>query len=120
MINKFLLGAFSNMEVADCESKCVEKFDCKSVNTENSGAKTCQLISKSTENVDDGQPLLTAKTGWTYRATDYKTLLLGELCQDLNPCGSLVFCRDTCTCPGYECINYGIVAEPTAAASVGT
>ena len=71
-----LIRTLNNTEVAKCQSKCVNQFGCKSINTEEGGSKRCELLAASAEDVKDGLPQLSARPGWTYRTTDYKTLLV--------------------------------------------
>ena len=51
----------------ECETACIQKQACKSINTNN---LKCKLVSKSTENPFDNVKL-TVKPNWTYRTTDY-------------------------------------------------
>ena len=58
------------LTVKECETACIQKQACRSINTNN---LKCKLVSKSTENPFDDVKL-TAKAEWTYRTTDYKEI----------------------------------------------
>ena len=64
------LVTFNGLTVEECETACIHKQQCKSINT---NSLKCKLVSKSTENPFDNVEL-TTKAGWTYRTTDYNEM----------------------------------------------
>eukprot|EP00112_Aurelia_sp_Birch-Aquarium-sp1_P010908 Seg2307.5 transcript_id=Seg2307.5/GoldUCD/mRNA.D3Y31 product=Tenascin-R protein_id=Seg2307.5/GoldUCD/D3Y31 len=64
----------------------------------------CQL-NNQTIGSKTGQAKPIKKQGWTYWSTDYNDVLVGHVCKARNPCSVNYWCKDTCECPGYECIR---------------
>eukprot|EP00112_Aurelia_sp_Birch-Aquarium-sp1_P004537 Seg1515.2 transcript_id=Seg1515.2/GoldUCD/mRNA.D3Y31 product=Ryncolin-4 protein_id=Seg1515.2/GoldUCD/D3Y31 len=95
------LMLLEGLTVKECETACIHKQACKSINTK---PLKCELVRKSTENPFDNVEL-TAKAEWTYRTTDYNEMNIGKLCQAKKPCPTVTTCVDTCQCPGYTCIE---------------
>eukprot|EP00795_Rhopilema_esculentum_P002276 gene2276-17889_t len=97
-----VIATFASTGVDKCEEKCLLNPLCKTVNTKDDGT-SCQLNSQSYNALSSGH-LLVEKTGWTFRSTNSSDTLIGEVCQELNPCRYGYTCKDTCSCPGYECL----------------
>eukprot|EP00112_Aurelia_sp_Birch-Aquarium-sp1_P004636 Seg1525.8 transcript_id=Seg1525.8/GoldUCD/mRNA.D3Y31 product=Tenascin-R protein_id=Seg1525.8/GoldUCD/D3Y31 len=86
----------------ECRFDCMLNSQCKSINREEQGDQTCELNNKTTEDRQDSATLV-SKPGWTFQSTDYSYRLIGQRCQQENPCPEEVLCKDTCECPGYSC-----------------
>ncbi|XP_065063905.1 fibrinogen-like protein 1 [Rhopilema esculentum] len=96
-----VIATISNTPVEKCQELCLLNPYCQTVNTKDDGT-LCELSSKSRYHLPN-DALFVEKIGWTYRATNYSETLVGELCQELKPCRHGYICKDTCSCPGYQC-----------------
>ena len=65
----------------ECEVECVNEFACKSINSENAGQNTCELNSESASDPSDNVTL-TAKSGWTFKSTNYSDPLVRMIFQN--------------------------------------
>lgn len=65
-----IIATFLNISPEECEQECIDNRDCKSINAENAGSKTCQLNRKSISDASDGVSL-TGMPGWTFKSTSY-------------------------------------------------
>eukprot|EP00112_Aurelia_sp_Birch-Aquarium-sp1_P010909 Seg2307.6 transcript_id=Seg2307.6/GoldUCD/mRNA.D3Y31 product=Tenascin-R protein_id=Seg2307.6/GoldUCD/D3Y31 len=92
------------MDIQSCQFKCLMNWDCKSINTNEDENNLCQLNNQTIES-KDGKALSTLRSRWTYWSTDYNITLVGQVCRMKNPCLPNFWCKDTCECPGYECIR---------------
>eukprot|EP00794_Sanderia_malayensis_P017789 gene17789-19566_t len=86
----------------ECKLECLFNTRCKSINSENGGNGTCELNSKTPEDIRDNVTL-SVKRGWTFATTNYSEPLVGNNCKQNSPCKRGVLCKDTCECPGYKC-----------------
>ena len=64
------MAKLQGLTVKECETACIHKQACKSVNTKH---LKCTLVSKSSENPFDNVTL-TSEADWTYRTTDYNEM----------------------------------------------
>ncbi|XP_065071781.1 uncharacterized protein LOC135696328 isoform X2 [Rhopilema esculentum] len=92
-----------NLDEQMCKTECIIEGQCKSINI-NKDLGICQLNDKSAQNPND-RVKTDAKSGWTYFSTRYDEKHIGELCRATDPCRTGEQCFDTCTCPGYQCID---------------
>ncbi|XP_065072025.1 uncharacterized protein LOC135696532 [Rhopilema esculentum] len=93
-----------NLDEQMCKTECIIEGQCKSINI-NKDMGICQLNDKSAQNPND-RVKTDAKSGWTYFSTRYDEKHVGELCRATDPCRTGEQCFDTCTCPGYQCIDF--------------
>ena len=94
------------LTVKECESACIQTQACQSINTKAISLK-CKLVSKSTENPFDNVSL-TARSEWTYRATDYReqnVSIQTTTCVIFGGGGGSVSLSIPCTCRLLEPFN---------------
>ena len=80
-----VIATFAGLSSQQCEEECIAERECKSINSENNGARACELNSKSTADPLDGV-LLVYKEGWTYKSTRYNDRLVSTLGTRKNFC----------------------------------
>ena len=73
-----VIATFAGLSSQQCEEECIAERECKSINSENNGARACELNSKSTADPLDGVSL-NSKEGWTYKSTSYNDRLVSTL-----------------------------------------
>eukprot|EP00112_Aurelia_sp_Birch-Aquarium-sp1_P012396 Seg2608.1 transcript_id=Seg2608.1/GoldUCD/mRNA.D3Y31 product="L-rhamnose-binding lectin CSL3" protein_id=Seg2608.1/GoldUCD/D3Y31 len=98
----YVIATFLFTTENECKSKCLMNQQCKSFNKETRGDMKCELNDKTTEDWKDNVTV-SKRLGWTFKTTDHSFPLIGQVCEARDPCPKGVTCRDTCTCPGYQC-----------------
>eukprot|EP00112_Aurelia_sp_Birch-Aquarium-sp1_P004958 Seg1561.3 transcript_id=Seg1561.3/GoldUCD/mRNA.D3Y31 product="hypothetical protein" protein_id=Seg1561.3/GoldUCD/D3Y31 len=97
-----VMATIINKSPDECQSECVARQFCKSVNSEDSGDKRCELNRESEADKSSGLSLV-PRAGWTFRSTSYTERMIGKLCNKLDPCGKDYLCVDVCYCQGFRC-----------------
>ncbi|XP_065053007.1 fibropellin-3-like isoform X2 [Rhopilema esculentum] len=99
-----VIAEFTEAGLQDCYGYCLHNPRCKSFNIEKDDYGTCQLNSMSSHDVLDNKTL-TANGNWNFHSTNFSEKMVGHNCKMKNPCRGDEICLDTCSCPGYECLN---------------
>ncbi|XP_065069241.1 uncharacterized protein LOC135694425 isoform X2 [Rhopilema esculentum] len=98
-----LLATLTASSLEDCFENCRVSDGCKSVNYKVSGEDNCELNNQINGNADPAD--FRNRVGWTYYATNYNKKNIGSYCELSKPCRQPGYCIDTCSCPGFMCID---------------
>ncbi|XP_065069243.1 uncharacterized protein LOC135694427 [Rhopilema esculentum] len=98
-----LLATLTASSLEDCFENCRVSDGCKSVNYKVSGDDNCELNNQINGSADPAD--FRNRVGWTYYATNYNKKNIGSYCELSKPCRQPGYCIDTCSCPGFMCID---------------
>ncbi|XP_065673796.1 uncharacterized protein LOC136090785 isoform X1 [Hydra vulgaris] len=88
-MNGNVIKLLNNVNSSDCAVACVSNFNCTLVNWKED-EMICELIS-------DPNPQQISKDLWMILQPDNtNNKIVGQICEQVNPCGSTQVCRDVC------------------------
>eukprot|EP00795_Rhopilema_esculentum_P014493 gene14493-5555_t len=93
------------LELSECKAECLANDECFSINYQMNDDNTCELNNMALDSVTYFLQHFISRQGWSFMTSETKTRMRGSSCKELNPCRHDERCTDTCSCPGFQCIQ---------------